>query len=134
VKRFLLYPGYVGSTYDGDEHYISGADLAKLYRVDPTECVIYSQDPEFRRDREKMCLVPLYPLRDGKYVEHLEQIKVNDFQKYYRARRLFEFHESKGSRVSAVTVLAKERLSKSISWHEMHWPDFPDAYQRLRKD
>lgn len=134
MKRFLLYPGYVRSRYDGDRHYISGGQLARLYRIDPAECVVYSEHPAFRSP-ERDALIPLFPREDGQYEEHLLQMKAEDFRQYIRAKKLYEYHTSGTSRRrGAMRRLAAEKQARSIAWHEKHWPDFPAAYERYRKD
>jgi hypothetical protein len=138
VKRFILHPGYVRSTSDGQEHYISAGQLARLYGVDQEECVIYSEHSKFRnpmdRDPELRNLMPLFPRQDGKYKEHMEQQKIADFHAYVRSRKLFEYHDSGASpKPRAMQKALAERLSMSISWHELHWPDFPAAYERYTK-
>lgn len=133
MKRFLLYPGYVRSRYDGDRHYVSGGQLARLYNVNPIECVIYSEHPAFR-NREHDCLIPLFPREDGQYEEHLLQRKVADFRQYVRAKKLYEHHTSGTSpRRGAMRRQAAEKQARSIEWHEKHWPDFRAAYNRLEK-
>ena len=37
--RYILHPGYVRSKYDGDEHFIGGPRLARLYGVSLRDCV-----------------------------------------------------------------------------------------------
>jgi hypothetical protein len=44
VTRFVLHPGYVTSPNDGDRHYIGARQLADLYGVRLSECVVI--DPE----------------------------------------------------------------------------------------
>lgn len=133
-KRFILHPGYVRSTYDGQEHYISAGQLARLYGVDQQECVVHSEHSKFERDPEIRVLMPLFPRQDGKYKEHLEQQKIADFQAYVRSRKLFDYHDSGASpKPREVRRMLAERLSLSISWHELHWPDFPAAYERYVK-
>lgn len=132
AKRFLLCPGYVRSVSDGQEHYIHGAKLADLYGLNPEECVIRSDSPHFPGDDMAIrSLIPLHPLRDGKYKEHLKQIKIGDFQKYLKAKKLLSYHESGASpRRADMRKILAEQQRKSIAWHESHWPDFPAAYER----
>jgi hypothetical protein len=37
--RYVLHPGYMRSKHDGDEHFIGGPRLARLYSVDIRDCV-----------------------------------------------------------------------------------------------
>ena len=40
MKRYILYPGPVRSQTDGQVHYVGAADLAQLYGVRLSECVV----------------------------------------------------------------------------------------------
>jgi hypothetical protein len=60
--RYLLCPGYVISQHDGDKHYIAPGTLAKLYGVDPKECVVLGRGQIPSRP-----LIPLRPRNDGDY-------------------------------------------------------------------
>lgn len=63
--RYVLHPGYVTSKNDGDEHWISAGNLARLYRVKPTDCIVVDG-----RTRGHVSLpddVHLYPRYDGDY-------------------------------------------------------------------
>lgn len=37
--KFIVHPGYIVSTTDGDRHYISFTQLCRLYQVNPRDCV-----------------------------------------------------------------------------------------------
>lgn len=37
--RYILHPGYVTSQHDGQEHFINGQNLARLYSVNYKDCV-----------------------------------------------------------------------------------------------
>lgn len=39
IWRYVLHPGYIKSKNDGEEHFIGGPKLARLYGVDIRECV-----------------------------------------------------------------------------------------------
>ena len=43
---YVLCRGYVNSAHDGDRHFISASQLARLYRVNPADCVVYIGFPE----------------------------------------------------------------------------------------
>ena len=45
--RYVLHPGYVTSQTDGDQHFIGGPKLARLYGVDIRECV-FGDVPYYR--------------------------------------------------------------------------------------
>lgn len=127
MKRFALFPGHVVSQRDGDRHYIGGVQLARLYGLNPAECVVvYDLEQDYDRS-----LLPLHPLPSGRYEETLLSIKTNDFWQYERARKLWEYHTSGTSlRRGKLREAAAERQAKSIAWHEKHWPDFEAVYKR----
>lgn len=138
TKRFVLHPGYVRSRSDGQEHYVDAPALAKLYGVDEAECVVHSRHPKFDnpldRDPELRALMPLFPRDDGRYKEFMEETKIADFRRYYEARKLFDYHkEGRSPKPREVQQKLAEGLSRRISWHELHWPDFPAAYDRMEK-
>lgn len=69
-KKYLIFPGYVTSSNDGERHHISAYRLIKLYRVNPAECVIYDgrQDKtRGTRREEESNLIQLYPRSSGVY-------------------------------------------------------------------
>lgn len=69
-KKYIVYPGTVKSTSDGQRHYLNAARLIDLYRVNPAECIIAKAndtwyrgyDPEYLKS-----LTKLYPREDGNY-------------------------------------------------------------------
>lgn len=77
-SRYLLIPGHVRSKADGDRHYISAIELAHLYRVPMSDCVVLPE-PEpgalggGRRRTELLAradageLIALRPRFDGSY-------------------------------------------------------------------
>ena len=62
-KKYMLCPGYIISKNDGQRHYISPADLVRLYGANPAECVIFGNVPE--SDHHKY--IKLVPKRNGDY-------------------------------------------------------------------
>jgi hypothetical protein len=68
LPRFVLHPGMVKSRTDGDMHFVGIGQLASLYRVPLTECVVAT---EFRlrlfTPAELERMVHLYPREDGDY-------------------------------------------------------------------
>lgn len=75
MKKYLLCPGYVTSRTDGDQHYITAEQLARLYRVNPSECEVLTK-AEVRREtvtmtearrRRQAGLIKLGPRDDGDY-------------------------------------------------------------------
>jgi hypothetical protein len=60
----VVYPGYVRSVYDGQQHYIGARTLMRLYGVNPAECVVWDRErPETFLGRDVSGLIPLYPQR-----------------------------------------------------------------------
>jgi len=57
--RYVLHPGYVTSKNDGDQHFIGGPRLAKLYGVDMRQCV-FGDVPEYREQEGDVHLCPDY--------------------------------------------------------------------------
>lgn len=74
MKKYLLCPGYVTSRTDGDRHYITADQLARLYRVNPSDCEV-RQDAEpwespslaAVRKQRHAGLIKLGPRYDGDY-------------------------------------------------------------------
>ena len=66
--RYILHPGYVLSS-DGDTHLITGAQLASLYGLRLSDCiVIYNDvDPCSIGYREQPGDIHLYPKESGDY-------------------------------------------------------------------
>jgi hypothetical protein len=130
VKRFAIHPGEVRSQSDGQRHFISGGQLIRLYELNPADCFIVRYvsgeivDPE---------LLPLYPLPDGRYKDHLLQIKVSHFEVYRKARKLFVFHSEGGGPIRQLRGANIERQRKIIARWERQWPDFRAAYDRMDK-
>ena len=60
--RFLLCPGRVTSRNDGQVHYVSSQDLARLYGVNPAECDVSRQAMSADHG-----LIELHPRSDGDY-------------------------------------------------------------------
>lgn len=50
--RYLVLPGYVTSTKDGQRHYIGAGDLVMLYKVALADCII-APDPRMNTIRER---------------------------------------------------------------------------------
>lgn len=68
MPRTILCPGFVTSKTDGDRHYISAGDLARLYRVRFSDCLI---DDTSNADMPAILPRPgdirLSPREDGDY-------------------------------------------------------------------
>lgn len=76
VAKYALHPGMVTSKRDGDRHFIDAHQLARLYGVRPSECVVVPWNVEQGRERqhqllleriERMDLIHLHPRYDGNY-------------------------------------------------------------------
>jgi len=67
--RYVLFPGFIISKYDGDSHYITARQLAELYGVDIRKClIIYRDRPESHRGYHKSDDdIELYPDYHGNY-------------------------------------------------------------------
>ena len=69
--RYLLCPGWVRSRVDGDRHYVTASQLAALYGVPLSACLVLPEiGPEravvlFRATGQK--LIELKPRSDGRY-------------------------------------------------------------------
>ena len=72
--KYAVFPDYVKSKSDGDEHYITGDMLIHLYDVDPNECVVIDDRNnqrirvELMRLAEEDKLIQLRPRYDGNYI------------------------------------------------------------------
>jgi hypothetical protein len=65
LPKYALHPGYVISKNDGDEHYISAGQLARLYRLGPFEYCVWVEPNIYLRVWEDY--IHLYPRYDGNY-------------------------------------------------------------------
>jgi len=74
--KYALHPGPVTSQSDGQTHFVDAHQLARLYGVSPSECVVVAWDNgpgheivyRIRRERiERMGLIHLRPRSDGNY-------------------------------------------------------------------
>jgi hypothetical protein len=84
MKKYALYPDYIISKTDGEKHYITAKDLARLYGVKMSECIIVETLDDILSTRDKD-LIALYPRYDGDYIlpekEDLWWWDVHDFYK-----------------------------------------------------
>ena len=67
--KIFLHPGYIRSKNDGETHYISARQLAKLYNVNFKECIISSNN-EIVSTKDQLHLFPLY---HGDYDTYMEK-------------------------------------------------------------
>lgn len=75
-KKYLIIPGYVRSINNNERHYVSAQQLIRLYRVNPSECVVYKV-PSFLKDDE----VP-----KSIWVERYERLNENLFKELIRLK------------------------------------------------
>lgn len=67
-RRYVLCPGIVTSKSDGQRHYVGPAQLARLYGVPFSECVIFPQEyAQVRGWLDPPGAVYLRPRYDGDY-------------------------------------------------------------------
>lgn len=67
-SKYALYPGFVTSKTDGETHFISSLELARLYRVKISECITVSENrPDLSRGIDLTGCIHLYPREDGNY-------------------------------------------------------------------
>lgn len=65
--RFAVHPGYVKSQSDGQRHFISGPQLARLYQLPPGSWVTWDDRKWSREHYDHSAYVHLYPRDDGQY-------------------------------------------------------------------
>jgi len=63
-KKYIVYPGWVDSSRDGERHWINARQLMILYGVHPNECLVAN---ELHPAHNVSGLIPLHPRYDGKY-------------------------------------------------------------------
>lgn len=66
---YILFPGKIRSKTDGDVHYITAPELARLYGVDYRKCKVVYMDKEssFRSYRKQPNDIELHPRSGGNY-------------------------------------------------------------------
>lgn len=62
---YALHPGWITSKYDGDQHYIGVAQLARLYKLRHDEYVIWYDDELNPLKHDDY--IHLYPSYHGSY-------------------------------------------------------------------
>ena len=68
MRRIILHPGYVVSRKDGDTHFINQYQLAALYSLDITKCLVMPNTPRGQMDFEtREGDVHLYVRYDNNY-------------------------------------------------------------------
>ncbi len=76
--KYILVPNYVQSIYDTDKHYYGPGILARLYNVNPQECVVVSDAPGeslHQLQRWYPEAKVLQPRFNGDYIEHRAQLE-----------------------------------------------------------
>lgn len=66
MKKYILYPGYVRSKYDGELHLVTYGKLIELYKLNPKDCIDGSKVFLFH-EFNKNKLIHLSPREDGNY-------------------------------------------------------------------
>ena len=66
-RRIFLHPGFVYSKYDGDRHYIGVGELASLYGVNPSDCIVVRNEDSIKGHTEQPGDIHLRPRYDGNY-------------------------------------------------------------------
>lgn len=69
LKKYLVIGGNIISKSDGEEHFISASRLCELYRVDPVECYLFSENPHLEIELRNLPkgLIVLQPKYNGDY-------------------------------------------------------------------
>jgi len=68
MKRYALFPGDIVSQIDGNTHFLSSGQLARLYGVHERNCVVILQDDAFSFSEELLeSLIALKPRANGDY-------------------------------------------------------------------
>jgi hypothetical protein len=70
--RNVIHPGWVVSINDGDRHFIGYGVLIRLYGLNPSECVDYSNTQGWSRER-LAAAAHFYPSREGNYLREERQ-------------------------------------------------------------
>jgi hypothetical protein len=67
--KYVVYPRYMMSKNDKQEHYINSQQLMHLYNVNPRECIFDYDISSLKSIRESdySKLIHLYPRYDGNY-------------------------------------------------------------------
>lgn len=131
MKRFAVYPGFVRSISDGQQHYISGGQLIKLYGLPEQDCYIVRNIPGEQVDPS---LFPLFPLPRGDYGGFIQAARVEALREYARAKRLHQHHAiGTSKRRAKLRREAMRKLEAKMAWLSRPWPDLPELYRKLRE-
>lgn len=72
-EKYAAHAGFVFSKHDGDKHFIRGEEVARLYGVNPDECIIVDAlTHRGVREYAEENLINLKPRNDGNY--NLEEL------------------------------------------------------------
>ena len=77
MKKYILYPGYILDNSNNGRQYIFSYELANLYGVKWSECIISFSGEKL--DENSKCLIPLHPRSDGNYGEKLDGLSKYTF-------------------------------------------------------
>jgi hypothetical protein len=67
MKKYLCFGGNVISRHDGDRHYISARQLARLYQVPHNECVYIERGQDIPLGYIGKDMIKLHPRPNGDY-------------------------------------------------------------------
>ena len=70
-RKYALHPGRVLSKTDNEWHYISAHELAQLYNLNHSQCIIWDDFPCSRNWDDYIHLFPRY---HGDYISSLREL------------------------------------------------------------
>ena len=74
--RFAVHPEEITSKSDRQRHYIGVPQLVALYRLRPSEYVVWDdRRPETHMGRRWNDYLHLFPLYEGDYQEHISHLR-----------------------------------------------------------
>lgn len=67
--EYLVFPGFLQDRLSGQQQWVSGLELIKLYGVDPAKCKVVRSPEDFKGmgSKELSRYIHLHPRFDGKY-------------------------------------------------------------------
>lgn len=77
MKKFAVHPGTIQSLTDGQFHYISGHELARLYQLQEGEYIIWDAKNPNTWGRKRMDYHHLFPQISGNYGRPAEKADDN---------------------------------------------------------
>lgn len=85
TERYAIYPGWVRSKNDGQDHFITASELAHLYGVRLDQCIVIEHDDYLKSWRRELIarasqLPGLWPRSDGDYTLRTCGVSAPDHQ------------------------------------------------------